>query len=160
MKPGSYWWATLVFGAGILLIFIGRLFDSRTFTQVVLAGTGATLLLAMTALRLYTMIRSENAERGFERSLMLIQLLLVLGFFTGLVYDAQRASYTGLARDEYDQYHSVRNTWRNKEDAGSVVLWAAVIAGSLLGKKGGSGRADPEVPRPKDRDGGARRGRA
>ena len=143
VKSTPYWWASLVFGAGILLVFLGRLFDSGTVTQLALASVGGVLLLAMTALRLVMVIRADRAKRAFERSLLFLQLFVVAGLAFDVVADANRDARVGLARQEYDSYHSASISWRTRSDAALVVLWGAAIAASFVDRKE---RRDPSPP--------------
>ena len=129
-----------MFGAGMLLVFAGELFDTGTGAQLALAGVGGALLLAMTALRFSTMLRADPGERAVERSLLLLQLLVLIALVSRVVSDVHRPALVGLARLEYDQYHRAR--LRTQSTVGIVLLWAMVIAGTLIDRKRRPGGAD------------------
>jgi len=135
IRSASRWWASVVFGVGMLLVIVGRLFDSGTGAQLVLASVGGVLLLAMTAVRLVTMIRADKTERGFERALLFLQLFVLAGLAFDVVSDANRDARVGLARHEYDSHHSASVKWRTRGDAAMVVLWGAAIAASFFDRK-------------------------
>jgi len=73
MRTASPWWASLVFGAGLLFIFIGeRLFGHVNAARVFFTGViGVVPVVAVTALRLWTTLRTTGHRRNIERALLL-----------------------------------------------------------------------------------------
>jgi hypothetical protein len=73
MRTASPWWASLVFGAGLLFIFIGeRLFGHVNAVRVFFTGVvGVVPVVAVTALRLWTTLGSTGHRRNIERALLL-----------------------------------------------------------------------------------------
>lgn len=79
MRTASPWWASLAFGAGLLLFFLGeRLFGHLSGARFVLTGLGVLLILGVTAARAWTMSGSSGARRRVERTLLLCHLGTVL----------------------------------------------------------------------------------
>ena len=75
MRTASPWWASLIFGIGLLLILLGeRLFGHLPGLRMVLTALGVLTLLAVTGLRGYTMMRSTGGRRAVERTFLLCQL--------------------------------------------------------------------------------------
>src|SRR5204863_187678 len=85
MRTASPWWASLVFGFGLLCIFIGeRLFGDLGAARVFFTGVlGFVPLLAVTALRLWTTLRTTGHRRSIERALLLCHAgtLVALGLY-------------------------------------------------------------------------------
>ena len=73
MRTASPWWASLVFGFGLLCIFLGeRLFGHVSAARVFFTGVlGLVPLLGVTALRLWTTLRTTGTRRNIERALLL-----------------------------------------------------------------------------------------
>ncbi len=75
MRTASPWWASLAFGVGLLLFFLGeRLFGYSSGARFVLTGLGVLLILGVTAARAWTMSSSTGARRRVERTLLLCHL--------------------------------------------------------------------------------------
>lgn len=76
MRTASPWWASLVFGVGLLWIFIGeRLLDSVGSARIIFTGIfGIGLLVAVTAARAWTTASTRGARRGVERTLLICHL--------------------------------------------------------------------------------------
>jgi len=84
MRTASPWWASLVFGLGLLFIFTGeRLFGHLPGTRMFLTSVGLIAIVGMTGVRGFTMLRTTGARRAVERTLLLCQLgvLLSLVFY-------------------------------------------------------------------------------
>jgi hypothetical protein len=73
MRTASPWWASLVFGFGLLSIFIGeRLFGYIGAARVFFTGVlGLVPLIGVTALRLWTTLQTSGHRRNIERALLL-----------------------------------------------------------------------------------------
>jgi hypothetical protein len=87
MRTASPWWASLVFGIGLLFMFAGeRLFGHLPGVRMVMTGVGLLAVLAVTGLRAYTTVATTGARRNVERALLMCQggvlLALVLYTFT------------------------------------------------------------------------------
>lgn len=79
MRTASPWWASLAFGAGLLLFFLGeRWFGHLSGARFVLTGLGVLLILGITAARAWTTSSSAGARRRVERTLLLCHLGTVL----------------------------------------------------------------------------------
>ena len=80
MRTASPWWASLAFGIGLLLFFLGeRLFGHLSGARFVLTGLAVLLILGVTAARAWTMSSSSGARRRVERTLLVCHLGTVLG---------------------------------------------------------------------------------
>ena len=65
MRTASPWWASLVFGGGLLFFLLGeRFFGYASGARFVLTGLGVLLILGVTAVRAWTMQSSTGARRG------------------------------------------------------------------------------------------------
>lgn len=73
MRTASPWWASLVFGLGLLFMFIGeRLFGHLGAARVFFTGLlGLVPIVAVTALRLWTTLQTQGHRRNIERALLL-----------------------------------------------------------------------------------------
>lgn len=73
MRTASPWWASLVFGAGLLFLFLGeRLFGHINAARVFFTGIlGLVPIIAIFALRLWTSLRTTGHRRSIERTLLL-----------------------------------------------------------------------------------------
>ena len=79
MRTASPWWASLAFGAGLLLFFVGeRWFGHQSGARFVLTGLGVLLILGITAARAWTMSSSAGPRRRVERTLLFCHLGTVL----------------------------------------------------------------------------------
>jgi hypothetical protein len=80
MRTASPWWASLIFGIGLLLFFLGeRLFGHLSGVRFVLTGLGLLAILGVTGVRAWTMNASSSARRRVERALLMCHLGTVLG---------------------------------------------------------------------------------
>jgi hypothetical protein len=87
MRTASPWWASLVFGVGLLFILCGeRLFGHLPGVRLVMTLLGVLACVAVTGLRAFTTAKTTGARRNVERTLLLCQggvlLALVLYAFT------------------------------------------------------------------------------
>lgn len=73
MRTASPWWASVVFGFGLLCILVGeRLFGHVGAARVFFTGVlGLVPVIAVTALRLWTTLRTTGNRRNIERALLL-----------------------------------------------------------------------------------------
>ena len=75
MRTASPWWASLAFGGGLFLVFLGeRLFGHLPGIRLGLTGLGLAVLLAFTGLRVWTTVATAGARRRVERILLMCQL--------------------------------------------------------------------------------------
>src|SRR5688572_15109889 len=75
MRTASPWWASLIFGIGLFLIFLGqRLFGHLPSLKTALTVIGVISLVAITGLRGFTAMRTTGARRAVERTLLMCQL--------------------------------------------------------------------------------------
>jgi hypothetical protein len=87
MRTASPWWASLVFGVGLLFILLGeRLFGHLPGVRLVLTTLGVLAVVGITALRGFTFAKTRGARHNVERTLLLCQggvlVALVLYAFT------------------------------------------------------------------------------
>jgi hypothetical protein len=86
MRTASPWWASLVFGVGLLFMFFGeRLFGYSPGVRMVMTGLGLVLVVGITGLRAYTMASTSGARRNVERTLLMCQLGVLFGLLLYLV---------------------------------------------------------------------------
>jgi hypothetical protein len=79
MRTASPWWASLIFGVGLLFILLGeRLFDHSPTLRMVLTLFGTIGVVVITGLRGFTTMRTTGARRAVERTLLLCQLGVLL----------------------------------------------------------------------------------
>jgi len=69
MRTASPFWLSQVFGAGLLLIFIGERLAPVDSFRVVLSGVGVATVLVVTAARGWTMTSSKGSRQRIERTL-------------------------------------------------------------------------------------------
>jgi len=75
MRTASPWWASLVFGAGLLFVFLGeRLLYTMPGVRMFFTVVGLLGLVGITGLRAFTMMRTTGARRAVERTLLLCQI--------------------------------------------------------------------------------------
>ncbi len=80
MRTASPWWLSLVFGLGLLWVFVGeRLLFTMSDVRVITTGVGVALILAVTAARAWTTVSTKGARSRVERTLLICHLGTVLG---------------------------------------------------------------------------------
>jgi hypothetical protein len=80
MRTATPWWASLVFGIGLLLFLLGeRFFGHLSGVRFFLTGLGLLLILAITAARAWAMMSSSGARRRVERTLLFSHLGTIFG---------------------------------------------------------------------------------
>lgn len=81
MRTASPWWASLVFGFGLLCVLVGeRLFGHISAARVFFTGVlGLVPMIAVTALRAWTSLRTTGHRRSIERTLLLCHAGTLLG---------------------------------------------------------------------------------
>ncbi len=81
MRTASPWWASLVFGFGLLCILIGeRIIGHVNAARVFFTGVlGLVPIIAVTALRAWTTLRSTGHRRNIERALLVCHAGTLLG---------------------------------------------------------------------------------
>jgi hypothetical protein len=81
MRTATPWWASLVFGVGLLLFVLGeRLFGHLAGARFFLTGLGVLAIVAVTGARAWAMSSSTGARRRVERTLLLTHVGTLLGF--------------------------------------------------------------------------------
>jgi hypothetical protein len=72
MKTASPWWFSAIFAAGLFLIFLGeRPFGHIDGVRLLFTGLGALLVVATTALRVWTFTSTSGERRAVERILLM-----------------------------------------------------------------------------------------
>lgn len=72
MRTASPWWASLLFGLGLFLLFIGeRILGHLSGARLFATGLGVVLVLGVTGLRAWAMLASQGARRRVERTLLI-----------------------------------------------------------------------------------------
>jgi hypothetical protein len=72
VRTTSPWWVSALFAVGLVLVFIGeRAFSHVGGIRLLATGAGALLVVATTALRLFTFARSREARRKVELAFVL-----------------------------------------------------------------------------------------
>ena len=125
MRTATPWWASLLFGIGLFLLFIGeRILGHLPGARLVATGLGALLVVGITGARTYAMLASRDARRKVERTLLtshlgsvLALLLYALTTPTGMKLIGQ-ASLTGKSLAHYT--------------GAMTVLWLVVLVASLV----------------------------
>jgi len=122
MRTASPWWASHVFGLGLLLLFVGeRLFGHSPGVRMVVSGLGLLLVLGVTGIRGWTTMATTGARRRVERTLLVCQL----GVLVGLVL------YAFTTKWGMSQLH-LTEKGEAKADTVLTVLWSIVVLGSLV----------------------------
>lgn len=122
MRTASPWWASLAFGAGLLLFFFGeRLFGHLSGARFVLTGLGVLLILGVTAVRAWTMSSSTGARRRVERTLLFCHLGTVLALVLYVL-----TTDWGLAR------LNLTDTAASHFHGAVTVLYLAVLTASVV----------------------------
>ncbi|HEY1816192.1 MAG TPA: Gldg family protein [Kofleriaceae bacterium] len=122
MRTASPWWASLVFGVGLLFVFAGeRLFGYSPGVRLVMTGLGLLLVVGVTGLRAYTTLATTGARRNVERALLLCQL----GVLFGLLLYAFSTTW-GVSHFHLSDKGVVKLT------TALTVVWAIAIAVSII----------------------------
>jgi hypothetical protein len=122
MRTASPWWASLVFGSGLLFVVLGeRLFGHVPTVRMVLTVIGVLALLGVTGLRGYTMMRTTGARRAVERTLLFCQV----GVLVSLVLYALTTKWgIGL--------FSMTEKGAAKWTTAVTVIWAITMLSSVI----------------------------
>ena len=73
MRTASPWWASLVFGSGLLLVLCGeRLFGHLPGVRLVMTLLGVLACVGITGLRAFTTMKTTGARRNVERDAMAV----------------------------------------------------------------------------------------
>ncbi len=122
MRTASPWWASLVFGVGLLFLFTGeRLFGHLPGTRMVLTGLGLVLVLGITGLRGYTTLATEGSRRNVERSLFFCQLGVVVALVIYLLTTPWGMGHFHLSEKGAEHFGTAL-----------TVLWGIVMVVSLI----------------------------
>jgi hypothetical protein len=122
MRTASPWWASLAFGAGLLLFFLGeRLFGHTSAPRFVLTGLALVLILGVTATRAWTTSSSTGARRRVERTLLVCHLGTVLALVLYLLTTDWGLAKLNLADAAASHFHGA-----------VTVLYLAVLVASIV----------------------------
>jgi len=122
MRTASPWWASLAFGAGLLLFFLGeRLFGHTSAPRFVLTGLALVLILGVTAARAWTMSSSTGARRRVERTLLVCHLGTVLALVLYVLTTDWGLARLNLADASASHFHGA-----------VTVLYLAVLTASIV----------------------------
>jgi hypothetical protein len=117
MRTASPWWASLAFGFGLLLVFIGeRLLSAVAGLHVIMTGAGVGLLLAVTAARAWTVSATSGARRRVERTLLICHVATLFALFLYMLT-------TSWGPDSLHTEHA---------SGALTVLWLVVLVASLV----------------------------
>ena len=117
MRTASPWWASLAFGFGLLLVFIGeRLLSAVAGLHVIMTGAGVGLLLAVVAARAWTVSATTGARRRVERTLLMCNVATLFALFLYMLT-------TGWGPDSLHTEHA---------SGALTVLWLVVLVASLV----------------------------
>jgi hypothetical protein len=125
MRTASPWWFSLVFAGGLLLVFLGeRPFGHLDSVRAVCTGAGALIVLAVTALRAWTMTASRGDRRRVERALLTCQIGVLSAVILYVLTTDWGRGLIGLGglKDEALQRYMVP----------MAVLWSIVMVVSLV----------------------------
>lgn len=122
MRTASPWWASLIFGIGLLFMFVGeRLFGHLPGTRMVITGLGLLCVLGVTGLRAFTTMSTEGSRRNVERTLLYCQLGVIVSLILYLF-----TTKWGLGHFHF----SDKGT--EKFETALTVLWSIVMVVSLI----------------------------
>lgn len=125
MRTASPWWASLLFGAGLVSLFLGeRILGHTSSARLLFTGLGVVLVVGITALRVWAMLGSQAARRKVERALLFCHLGAALGLLLyALTTDAgmKAIGQGGLTGKALEHYHGAM-----------TVLWLIAMAASII----------------------------
>lgn len=122
MRTASPWWASLVFGVGLLFILIGeRLFGHLPGVRLVMTTLGVIAVVGITALRAFTFAKTSGARRNVERTLLLCQAGVVLSLVLYAFTTKWGMSHFSMTEKGADKYTTVL-----------TVLYALIMLASLV----------------------------
>ena len=122
MRTASPWWASLVFGVGLLFVLLGeRLFGHLPGVRLVLTALGVLAILGITGLRGWTYAATTGARRNVERTLLACQI----GVVVALVLYAFTTKW-GMGHFTMTEKGAVKFT------TVVTVMWALIMLASLV----------------------------
>lgn len=125
MRTASPWWASLLFGIGLLSLFLGeRILGHTSSARMLFTGLGVVLIVGVTALRVWAMLGSQGARRKVERALLFCHLGAAVGLLLyALTTDTgmKAIGQGGLVGKPLEHYHGAM-----------TVLWLIAMAASLI----------------------------
>ena len=116
MRTASPFWLSIVFGVGLLLVFVGERLTTIDSMRVIVSGIGVTMLVLVAAARGWTSSGSSGARKRIERTLLICHLGSLLGL---LLYTLT----TSWGPDSLEGPHA---------RGALTVLWVVVLAASIV----------------------------
>jgi hypothetical protein len=122
MRTASPWWASLIFGVGLLFFLIGERFLGHVSgARFVLTGLGVLLIVVVTGVRAWTMSGSAGARRRVERTLLVCHLGTLLALVLYVLTTEWGLARLGLTEDAATHFHGA-----------VTVLYLVVLAASII----------------------------
>jgi len=116
MRTASPFWLSIIFGFGLLLVFVGERLAPTPSIRVVLTGVGVAIVLLITAARGWTTTSTHGSRRRIERMLLICHVASMLA----LVMYAMTTSWGP-------------SSLQGPHAKGALtVLWAVVMVASLV----------------------------
>jgi hypothetical protein len=122
MRTASPWWASLIFGIGLVFFLLGeRFFGHLAGARFVLTGIGVLLILGITLARAWTTLGSAGARRRVERVLLTCHAGSVLALILYLLSTDWGLNLFGLSETAAVHFHGA-----------VLVLFLAVLIASIV----------------------------
>ncbi|HEY1555714.1 MAG TPA: DUF4350 domain-containing protein [Kofleriaceae bacterium] len=121
MRTASPWWASLIFGFGLLLVLVGERIFGTSGAREVLTWIGVILVLAVTALRVWTTLATHGMRRKVERTLLLSHIGVLVALFLYVL-----TTKTGIGWMSLDAKGAA------KAETVLTVLYAIILFASLV----------------------------
>lgn len=99
-RTASPWWASLIFGVGLLFVFVSeRLVTTSPDVRMAMTGIGLLVVLAITGARAWATFGSRGARRRVERVLLGFHLLTLGALVVYLFSTSWGQSLFGVGKD-------------------------------------------------------------
>jgi hypothetical protein len=122
MRTASPWWASLVFGVGLLFFLLGeRFFGHLSGPRFILTGLGLLLIFGTTAARVWTTQGSAGARRRVERAVLLCHVGVVVALVLYLLSTDWGTAKLGLSETTAVHFHGA-----------ITVLYMALLVASVV----------------------------
>jgi len=121
MRTASPWWASLIFGFGLLLILVGERIFGDGGARMVLSWAGFLLVVLVTMMRVFTTVRTRGARRKIERTLLLSHVGVLVALLLYVL-----TTKTGISMMSLDEKAAT------KVGTALTVLYAIVLFASLI----------------------------